>query len=136
MKSEAKIYRNTQFTQGADSRHVRTQQGIKMAGFLLFFAYFLTLLGVYTVWLKFSIDCKYLKIDEVKQQNYQLDVKIKKLEADVETLRNYQRVEKALTDAGYAMETPKDTFYLRLDGRQDKVEKAEGLAPRQDNTAY
>ena len=130
MNQNRKTYGSLKIVQGADQRNALKKQGIKMAGILLIFAYGVTLLGILTVYLKFSIDCKYMKIDEIKQQNYQLDIQIKRLEADVETLKNYQRVERALSDAGYVVTTPQKPLYVDLDNRNSKVEKAELMAPR------
>jgi cell division protein FtsL len=107
-----------------------------MAAILLLFAYFLTLLGIYTVYLKFSIDCKYMKVDEIKQQNYKLDVQTRKLEAEVESLKSYRRVENALSEAGYAVATPQKPLYVSLDGNAARLEKAELLAPRPENHPY
>jgi len=52
-----------------------------------------------------------------------LDIQIKKLEADVATLKNYQRVERVLAEAGYTTATPQKPLYVSLDDRQSKVEK-------------
>jgi len=101
-----------------------------MAGVLLIFAYLLTILGVYTVWLKMQIDCKYLKLDELKRQNYKLDVQISKLEADVDSLKSYDRIERVLKDSGYDMVVPDEAVYIRIDGQQESIMKAEGEAPR------
>jgi hypothetical protein len=132
MTHNRKTYGKLQIAQGADQRSARTKQGIRMAGILLIFAYCITLLGIFTVYLKFSIDCKYMKIDEIKVQNSRLDIQIKKLEADVATLKNYQRVERVLAEAGYTTATPQKPLYVSLDDRQSKVEKAELMAPRPD----
>jgi cell division protein FtsL len=130
MNQNRKTYGNLKIVQGADQRNARKKQGIRMAGILLIFAYGITLLGVYTVYLKFSIDCKYMRIDEIKQQNSRLDIQIRKLEAEVATLKNYQRVERVLSDAGYMVATPQKPLYVSLDDRLQKVEKAELMAPR------
>jgi cell division protein FtsL len=132
MSQNRKIYGKLQIVQGADQRTARRKQGIRMAGILLIFAYCITLVGIYTVYLKFSIDCKCIRLDEMKQQNYRLDIQIKKLEAEVATLKNYQRVERVLSEAGYLTATPEKPLYVSLDDRQNKVEKAELLAPRPD----
>ncbi len=107
-----------------------------MAGILLLSAYFLTLLGIYTVYLKFSIDCKYMKVDELKQQNYKLDIQTRKLEAEVESLKSYARVESALREAGCDIMTPQKPLYVSLDGSDTRLEKAELLAPRPEGHPY
>jgi cell division protein FtsL len=133
MNQNRKTYGRLSIVQGADQRNARRKQGVRMAGILLVFAYCVTLIGIYTVYLKFSIDCKYMKIDEIKQQNCRLDIQIKKLEAEVATLKNYQRVERVLTQAGYTTATPQKPLYVSLDEGLSKVEKAELMAPRPDN---
>ncbi|MFA6451446.1 MAG: hypothetical protein WCX65_18375 [bacterium] len=133
MNQTRKTYGRLSIAQGADQSNARRKQGVRMAGILLVFAYCVTLIGIYTVYLKFSIDCKYMKIDEIKQQNYRLDIQIKKLEAEVATLKNYQRVERVLTQAGYTTATPQKPLYVSLDEGLSKVEKAELMAPRPDS---
>jgi hypothetical protein len=131
-----KTFRSIHSSQGVDPRHARTRHEFRVAGYLLLFAFSLTLLGVYTVWLKMQIDCKYLRLDEIKKQNLQLDTRIKKLEAEVGTMMSYQRVERVLKEAGYEMYVPDEALYLRLDDSQESMMKAEGVAPRPDGTVY
>ena len=130
MNETKKLYQIKRNSQGAVPRHARTKHSLKMAGVLLIFAYLLTILGVHTVWLKMQIDCKYLKLDELKRQNYKLDVQISKLEADVDSLKSYDRIERVLKDSGYDMVVPDEAVYIRIDGQQESIMKAEGEAPR------
>lgn len=132
MNGTRKSNHRSHISQGVDPRRARTRIELKIAGYLLLIAVFLTTLGIYTVWLKMEIDCKYLQLDVVKTQNHLLDIRIKKLEAEVGALNSYQKVESTIRAAGYQMVVPEKVVYIRLDDRQESMIRAEGAAPRPD----
>ena len=129
MKRARQPFKNFKTMQGPEARHARTRYGLKIAGILILFASILTLIGIYTVCLKFQIDYKHLQIDKYKSGNSRLEVQIRKLEADIDGLKCYERIERVLSDAGQKLAVSEETVYINLDARQARIIKAEGETP-------
>ncbi|HPI75477.1 MAG TPA: hypothetical protein PLK80_02000 [bacterium] len=102
----------------------------KIAFYTIIIALGMTAMGVYALHLKIDIDRKYILIDEYKMKNNKLDVEIRKLEAQVDGLRSYKRIQETLSDAGYEMSVPAEALYLKLNDEQKTALRTEGEAQR------
>ena len=73
-----------------------------------------TVLAVYSLILNDKIETKFYLVDRTKRENIDMRRQIELLDAEITYLKSYERVEKALGDAGLQLVVPSSVFYLDL----------------------
>ncbi|HOO57032.1 MAG TPA: hypothetical protein PLN69_09430 [bacterium] len=131
MKTDRKKTITLPGNQDSGKRTVGARDSIRIVLLLMLIGLGFTMMGVYIVSLKFQIDCKHMRVDEIKKQNYKLDIQIGKLEAEVQGLKSFDRVESKLLAAGYKVAVPDKVVYINTDDSRGKAARAEGS----DNSA-
>jgi len=91
-----------------------------------------TVLAVFATWLKFQVEQKYIKLERMAEENRNLGEKISQLEADVEGLMSYERIDEVLRANNIEVYPPERAFNIKLTGEYEPVANAErrGISPR------
>ncbi len=85
----------------------------------------MTLCALYSLALRTQIDVESRTLDDLKVQSQQLDVKISQLQAEVESLKSFEHIEKVLMKNGVELTQPTRAFYIDVDEYQLPVAKSE-----------
>lgn len=99
------------------------------AGRILAVTAVVTLLGIYSVWMKSEIDRKFLEADEIKKMTNRLDEEIQMLEVEIEEMKSYERIERVLSEAGYNYRMPERSVHIDLGGEDGHVARGNRTAP-------
>ena len=91
-----------------------------------------TVLAVFATWLKFQTEQKYLNLEKMTEKNLDMDEQIRLLEAEVEGMLSYERIDQMLRENNIEVYPPERAFHIKLTGENEPVANAErkGNSPR------
>lgn len=86
----------------------------KIPVFILSSVCLVTIIALYSVWLRFQVDDKFYKIEAMKKSNIKLQADVEKMEADVGKLKSFENIEKQIKSYNLDLDVPETAIYIDI----------------------
>lgn len=84
----------------------------------------ITFFAVCAVWLQFRVEETYMKVEKIESKNRALGEEISRLEAEVESLMSFERIDRVVTDNNLGVKPPDRAFHINLKGKYQSIARA------------